>query len=430
MLEDSQGLVVTTEPLDAVAEINFFIKQALGYGKHAEATLLKVIAADPGCAVAYAYASACYLSQESVEGYQQARPYLQEAQRYRSRATHREQLYIDAVTAWSKGDIHQAIAQQEAIVDEFPADLIAVQQAQYHYFYQGDKQRLLRVAEKASRSGRDDRYLYGMLAFGLEQCHRLEEAEQVGRQAVAMNRDDPWAQHAVAHVMETQGRVAEGIAWMESFTDTWESCNSMLYTHNWWHLALYYLKQGQSQKVLQLYDRRIWGHAHQASPKDQVGAISLLMRLELEDVQVREHRWKHLAAFVRDRIYDRALPFQDLHYIYALARAGAKREVKEMLLSMEAHAEIAEGQQQSAWKEVTCPAAKCLIAFATGNWQQAAQLNSVLPKLWTIGGSHTQRELFSKVHRSAVRHHQTNPMGQLGRFTLSPSRQVLVRQAS
>ncbi len=76
-----------------------------------------------------------------------------------------------------------------------------------------------------------------MIAFGLEQCHRLEEAEVAGRRAVEMNRHDPWAHHAVAHVMETQGRLEEGIAWMESLSDTWENCNSLLYTHNWWHIA-------------------------------------------------------------------------------------------------------------------------------------------------------------------------------------------------
>jgi hypothetical protein len=402
MLRDSQGLVITTNSLDAVIKINEFITQSLGYGKQAESGILQAIAADPTCAIAHAYAAAYYLSLESFEGRQQAATFLHIAQNYRIRATRREQLYIDAIIAWSKGNISQAIIQQESIIDEWPTDLIALQQAQYHYFYQGDKAKLLSVAEKAFPKNQGKPYIYGMLAFGLEQCDRLEEAETLGRQAIVMNRNDPWAQHAVAHVMETQGRIAEGIDWMESFADTWENCNSMLYTHNWWHITLYYLKQKNYQRVLRLYDRRVWGNASKTLPKDQVGAISLLLRLELAGVTVGEHRWRDLAAYVQDRIYDHALPFQDLHYIYALARSGTKHQVREMLSSMEAYAASTPLQQQRIWREVTLPTARGLIVHAIGNWQQAVQLKPILSKLWMVGGSHTQRELFEQVYQSAV----------------------------
>ena len=42
---------------------------------------------------------------------------------------------------------------------------------------------------------------------------------------------------------------------------TWAACNSMLLTHNWWHLALYYLEQGDWQTTLTLYDTCVWGYA-------------------------------------------------------------------------------------------------------------------------------------------------------------------------
>jgi tetratricopeptide (TPR) repeat protein len=412
MLQDAQGLVITTNSLEAVGSINHFMEQALGYGKQAESAILQAITADPTCAIAHAYAAAYYLSLESFEGRQQAIAAVQKAQQYRVRGTRREQLYIDAIAAWSKGNIPQAIAKQEAIVDQFPTDLIALQQAQYHYFYQGNKAGLLNVAEKAFPKNQGKPYIYGMLAFGLEQCDRHEEAEMLGRQALIMNRNDPWAQHAVAHVMEAQGRVVEGIAWMEHFTDTWENCSSMLYTHNWWHLALYYLKQENYQRVLRLYDHRVWGNARKTLPKDQVGAISLLLRLELNGVAVGEHRWRELAAYVHDRIYDRALPFQDLHYIYALARSGERLLVREMLSSMAVYTTGLPLEQQIIWREVTLPAAKALLAHAIGNWPQATQLQSVLPKLWMVGGSLTQRDLFEQVYQNALRH-QTSPFNPL-----------------
>ena len=37
-------------------------------------------------------------------------------------------------------------------------------------------------------------------------------AEDTGRHALELTPRDPWAIHAVAHVMEMQGRLADGIA--------------------------------------------------------------------------------------------------------------------------------------------------------------------------------------------------------------------------
>jgi tetratricopeptide (TPR) repeat protein len=403
MFVDLQGLRVSTDSAATLDHLNCFIDQALGYGNQAEAAINRAIAADPTCALAHTYAANYWLSQESREGQSRAVPYLQAAQRYKANTTLRERLYIDAIADWSNGKISAAIAKHEFIVEQFPQDLMAVQQGQYHYFYGGAHQSLLNIAEKAMPANEGNHYLYGMVAFGLEQCHRLEEAERLGRTAIAINRQDPWAQHAIAHVLETQGRVTEGIAWMESFADTWDACNSMLYTHNWWHVALYCLKQGDVQKGLELYDRHIWGKARQTSPKDQVGAISLLMRLELKGLGVGEARWQALAHHVRARVCEHSLPFQDLHYSYALARAGKIDLVDEMLQSIVARIPQLDTHQQSIWRELFLGAAQGFTAYALGNWREASKrIAPVLPHLWKLGGSHAQRELFEQVYFSAL----------------------------
>ncbi|NEQ29089.1 MAG: tetratricopeptide repeat protein, partial [Microcoleus sp. SIO2G3] len=205
----------------------------------------------------------------------------------------------------------------------------------------------------------------------------LKEAEAIARQAVAINRDDPWAHHAIAHVMETQRRTEEGIAWMEQHSDTWERCNSMLYTHNWWHLALFYLTKNL-QSVLPLYDQHVWGYANRSSPKDQVGAIALLLRLELRGVNVGD-RWSEISRYLFPRIHEHALPFQDLHYIYALARAEHFEQAAEMLRSMQAHTHTIRPDLQQAWREVAVPAAHGMIAHAKADWSTAiAQLKQIL----------------------------------------------------
>lgn len=400
MLKDAQGLFVTTNSPQAIAAIDRFVEQSLSYGNNAE-IILKGIAADPACVMANAHAAAHYLSLETASARNQAVPYLQAAKKYLAFANEREQLYVGAIEAWATGAIERAIAHHEEITQKYKRDLASVQRGQYHYFYQGNKEGLLQIAAKVLPANRENHYLHGMIAFGLEQCHRLQEAEVVGRRATKMNRHDPWAQHAVAHVMETQCRLNEGIAWMESFSDTWENCNSLLYTHNWWHIALYYLEKEEIQKVLALYDTRIWGRAWKESSKDQIGAISLLLRLELRGVDVGD-RWEELSAYLTPRIHEHALAFQDLHYVYALARAGQTDLVTEMLLSMQTYAKKALPYIQKMWIEVVLPAARGMTAHAKGDWQRAiAHLRPILPRLYQVGGSHAQRDLFEQVYLDA-----------------------------
>lgn len=407
MLKDSQGLTVTTNSPQAIAAINRYTDQALAYGADIIA-IFKGIAADPKCAIASGYAAAFYLSHESAESRLKALPYLKAAQKYADTATEREQLFIAAVAAWAEGKIDRSIAYTQTITDQYPRDILAVQLGQYHYFYQGNKEALLQIAEKVLPANRENHYLHGMIAFGLEQCHRLGEAEAVGRMALKLNRNDPWAQHAVAHVMEMQGRLTEGIAWMESYADTWENCNSMLYTHNWWHIALYYLEKADIQKVLEIYDTHLWGRAWKESPKDQVGAISLLLRLELRQIDVG-NRWLELVPYLKERIHEHSLPFNDLHYIYALARAGQVELLQEMLLSIEDFADRADACMKRTWQEVAMPAARGMAAHGQGNWQNAiAQLGSTLSCLQVLGGSHAQRDLFEQVYLDAWLHSSEN----------------------
>ncbi|MEH1822203.1 MAG: tetratricopeptide repeat protein [Nostoc sp.] len=400
MVKDASELEITTDSLAAVDAINGFVDQLLGVGNDAQ-VILKAIEADPTCAIANAQVAAFYLFAGGV-ALTKAKYYLDLAKSHLKRANDREKLYVAAIEAWANRDIAQAIAHHEAIAIAFPRDLASVHLAQYHYRNSGNSQGMLLIAEIVFAANRDNPYMYGMLAFGLEECHRLAEAEEYGRQAIALKRDNRWAHHAVAHVLETQGRLEEGISLMESLSDTWEYGSSAFYGHLWWHTSLYYLDIENFAKVLEIYDTRIWGRAKKDNGREQINAIALLLRLELRGVDVGS-RWQELAAYLQPRIHEQTLAFLDLQYIYALVRGGKDDWAAEMLESMQTHGENVLPYARPTWIEVGVPAARGMIAHARGNWENAiAELEPVLPNLYSTGGSHAQRDLFEQIYIDAL----------------------------
>ena len=135
-----------------------------------------------------------------------------------------------------------------------------------------------------------------------------KSAKKAGLKAVDLDENEPWAHHAVAHVHETLKEPRIGIKWMNNFSEKWKACNSFMYTHNWWHIALFYLKLKDNEKVLTIFDEHIWASTfgNKDFSQDQAGAISMLIRLKLLGVDIKS-RWndvtkkilKHLSGYVR-----------------------------------------------------------------------------------------------------------------------------------
>jgi hypothetical protein len=214
-----------------------------------------------------------------------------------------------------------------------------------------------------------------------------------------MRRKEPWAHHALAHVMLTQGRIHEGHAFLADVSQTWTGLNSFMVTHNWWHQALFALELDRADEVLALYDHRVWGVA-KAYTQDQVNAVSLLARMELAGIDVGD-RWQDLADHLAARTSDQVLPFLDMQYLLGLARAG-RPEADRLLRNIEARA-VAADPVDASWRDVCVPASRGLLAWARGDHALAVrELGQALPRMLEIGGSHAQRDLFSQVHLDAL----------------------------
>jgi tetratricopeptide (TPR) repeat protein len=404
---DRFGHPVTTATSATVEAIDRFTIQVLSHGKEAGA-LLAAAEADPDCGLLQAYVGALYLFLQTAEGLDKAAPYLTRARALARTASEREQLTLAALDAWRTGAPERALDLHRRIALTWPRDLLNLKLAQIHQLNRGDRAGMRELAEAALPHGREHSYAWGMLAFALEQAGALDAAEDAGRRAVGMNRDDPWAQHAVAHVLEARRDPDGGLAFLAPLSGTWDRCSSFMYTHNWWHAALFRLDLDDAAAALALFDARVWG-VRKTYVQDQVNAVSLLSRLELRGVDVG-NRWADVAAHVGPRIDDRQNAFFDLHYLYALARAGEDEAAAEMLAGMRAHAAIASPSSRVIWSEVAVPAARGLAAHARRRFAEAASaLGSVLPRMFLLGGSTAQQAWFEQLYQDSRRQLESAP---------------------
>lgn len=401
MLHDHFGLAVATCSPEVVAGIDHFTDEVLSHGKGA-AVILDAAVLDPRSALANACSAAMYLFLQTAEGTRRAAPWLERARQAvagpGARSTERERTWVAALDAWARGNVELALKHRWSIARRWPEDLLNAKIAQVHQISLGDRQGMRELAELVLPVHRDQSYAWGLLAFALEQVGEPDAAQAAGEHAVAMNGDDPWAQHAVAHVFEARGQASEGLAWLEPLADRWARCSSFMLTHQWWHVALFHLARDEPERALALFDERVWG-VRKTYVQDQVNAVSLLARLEQHGVDVGQ-RWLDVAAHVRPRIFDRQNAFLDLHFAYALARAGEDVAVAKLLGGLADHAA---GTASAVWRDIALPAARGLVAHARGQWRTAATwLGPLAGRLHLLGGSTAQQAWFERMRTQAL----------------------------
>jgi tetratricopeptide (TPR) repeat protein len=276
---------------------------------------------------------------------------------------------------------------------------MAIQSAHLMDFFRGDslnlRNRVTRVLPHWTPSVPGYSYILGMHAFGLEECNQYPEAEQTGRRALEIQPRDGWAVHAVTHVMEMQGRIQDGIEWLESRTSDWAPDNSFAF-HNWWHLALFCLDQGAYDKVLSLYDTQL-----HATPPDfalqLLDATSLLWRLQLDGAGIGSRAHAVAENWASRLDTERGFySFNDMHAMMAFVLAGKEMEAKRLLQHLEWAANQGSGINRTMTRDVGLPVCRAIQAFGQKRYEEAASLiQSVRDTANRFGGSHAQRDVLT-----------------------------------
>ena len=397
---DCRGLEITAANDEAVASFDRTVGAYLGLridtGDHLKATL----EADPSFVMANVLRGYFMLLFASRKLLGRALSSLEAARDSAEKGgcNGRERLHIEALDAWASGDQRQALAAWDAILIEWPRDVLALKLSEYWNFYLGDcrgmREVQARTAPHWDESVPDYGKVLGMSAFALEECGAYDEAEGRGRRAVEIDPTDIWATHAVAHVMEMTGRQHDGIAWIDGKAADFAGCNAFA-NHLWWHRALFHFELGRFDTVLDLYDREVLP-PDAFEYLDICNAVSILWRLEEEGVEVGD-RWERVADAAAERAEDLQLVFTDVHYAMAFAAAGRKEALDSLIAGAEAFVRDAEGTQADIMAEYGLALCRAAAAARAEEWGAAVDL--LYPRrrgIVAIGGSHAQRDLFRR----------------------------------
>src|SRR5215472_2265751 len=135
------------------------------------------------------------------------------AQSLAAGATPRERSHIAALTAWTEGELDRTIALWESILRTDPLDVVAFRLAHFASFWLGRPQDMVSSVERVIPAWSEDIPGYASIlachCFAHEEAGNYRAAEPSGRRAIELDPGDLWAAHAVAHVLEMQGRRTE-----------------------------------------------------------------------------------------------------------------------------------------------------------------------------------------------------------------------------
>ena len=325
-----------------------------------------------------------------------------------ARLNSRERGHFAALSAMVAGEYEAASVLLGSVLSEFPRDAVALQFAHSVDYVRGEVASLKTRIEAAlpawSPATPGYQAVLAMLAFGLEENGEYDRARDLALQALELEPLNVRAHHTVAHVLEMQGRSAEGASWMQARQAFW-SVESPMATHQWWHFGLFRLGAGDFDGALAIYDERVAADLRATS--DLIDASALLWRLQLRGREVSgpgidlSGRWRELAEQWAPHAADAYCAFSDMHAMMAFAGAG-RSDLARTLLAAQAKRILKRGTNSEMTRLVGLPASRALLAFGRGQYAAAEGLLAKLPPIaHRIGGSQAQRDVLDLTRAAA-----------------------------
>ena len=246
LLRDPRGHALGTMSHAAADQAEAALWRLLAHQGEPVADLQSAMAEDPGWVMPPVMLAGHLLALTEPAQLAAARALLDQAEPLAEAATPRERTHFEAVRALADGRWHHACRLWDDLLLDHPRDALALHWALLWDFHRGDIPSLrLRPARALPEWDEADPlypHVLGLYAFGLQENNLYPQAEEMARRALSDGATVPWAVHALAHVMEMQGRFEDGTAWLRQHQPGWADNGNALASHLWWHMGLFRLE--------------------------------------------------------------------------------------------------------------------------------------------------------------------------------------------
>jgi tetratricopeptide (TPR) repeat protein len=392
---DVRGVPISYVNADAINGLERAIEISLAFRGDAIAEIDAVVAEHPDFIMGWLFKAGWLTQAMETRIYADMVTALAEAEKRISKANERERGHFEAVHAWVRGDFFGAVQKWEAVLIAYPMDLFALELVHYANVLLGDvvgqRDVVARVFNLWDEGIPGYEFVLGFYAFGLEENADFSQAEEMGRKALALRPDNPYAVHAVAHVMEMRGRQAGGIRFMNDYVDRWGTSNFA--NHLWWHTALYHLDLEQHGKAFEIFDSQLDSRKKEGARYEELDAAALLWRLNLVGEESGD-RWTHLADKWEPAAQDTLYAFNDVHAMMTFVSDHRTHAQQALLSANERYLAEASDANVAMSREIGLPFCLAMQAFKSERYREC--VDHLLPVRYMthrLGGSFAQRDV-------------------------------------
>ncbi len=392
---DHRGVPISYGDQTAIEGLEKAIETSLSFRGDAIADIDKVLEDHPDFIMGWLFKAGWMTQAMETRIYSEMVGALKEAEQRISKANDREKGHYEAIHAWVNGDFYGAVQKWEAVLTKYPLDLFALELVHYTDVLLGDvvgqRDCVARVFNLWDESMPGYEFVLGFYSFGLEENNDFFQAEEMGRQALAIRPDNPYAVHAVSHVMEMTGRQSGGIRFMADQRKHWGDSNFA--NHLWWHTALYHLDLEQNAKSLEIFDKHLDSRSNDGNKYEELDAAALLWRLNLVGEDSGD-RWAHLANKWEPAAQDTLYAFNDVHAMMCYVSDNREDAQKKLLSANERYVENASDANVAMSREIGLPFCLAIQDFKSEHYGDC--VDKLLPVRYMthrLGGSFAQRDI-------------------------------------